>query len=125
LSENTLKTISLSLYMPPKQETFSYDDGNLLSDGQWNYTYDAENRLTQQQTRNTLLALLGATGKGARSQESGAGGQRAESKNQNNPIFSVSFCSNKTEPFNQTMFIHRLHRFSQIQTTQSFICVHP
>ena len=31
---------------PP--EPFAYDaDGNTLSDGRWNYTWDAENRLTK------------------------------------------------------------------------------
>jgi RHS repeat-associated protein len=36
-----------SLYLPQTPEQFQYDlDGNLLSDGRWNYTWDAENRLT-------------------------------------------------------------------------------
>jgi len=35
-----------SLFIPQSPEHFSYDaDGNLLSDGRWNYTWDAENRL--------------------------------------------------------------------------------
>ena len=34
-------------WVHPKSENFTYDaDGNLLSDGLWNYAYDAENRLT-------------------------------------------------------------------------------
>ena len=33
-------------YLPPAQEAFAYDvDGNLLSDGRWNYSWDSENRL--------------------------------------------------------------------------------
>jgi len=35
------------LFVAQTPEHFSYDpDGNLLSDGRWNYTWDAENRLT-------------------------------------------------------------------------------
>lgn len=34
------------LFMPRSVETFTYDDdGNLTSDGRWNYSWDAENRL--------------------------------------------------------------------------------
>jgi YD repeat-containing protein len=34
------------VFVPKTPETFTYDaDGNLLSDGRWNYTWDAENRL--------------------------------------------------------------------------------
>ena len=36
-----------SIYLPQTPENFSYDsDGNLLADGRWNYTWDAENRLS-------------------------------------------------------------------------------
>ena len=35
-------------FVAPATETFAYDDdGNLTSDGRWNYTWDAENRLIQ------------------------------------------------------------------------------
>jgi RHS repeat-associated protein len=35
------------VYVAQTPENYSYDaDGNLLSDGRWNYTWDAENRLT-------------------------------------------------------------------------------
>ncbi|HAB17653.1 MAG TPA: RHS repeat-associated core domain-containing protein [Verrucomicrobiota bacterium] len=35
-----------NVLMPPATQTFTYDDdGNLLSDGLWSYTWDAENRL--------------------------------------------------------------------------------
>jgi RHS repeat-associated protein len=34
------------VFVPKTQEVFGYDwDGNLTSDGRWNYTWDAENRL--------------------------------------------------------------------------------
>ena len=37
---------SKSFFIPPATQAFSYDaDGNLLSDGVWSYSYDAENRL--------------------------------------------------------------------------------
>ncbi len=36
-----------SIFVPKTPEQFSYDaDGNLTSDGRWNYSWDAENRLT-------------------------------------------------------------------------------
>ena len=35
-----------SVFVPQSAETFTYDDdGNLTSDGRWNYTWDGENRL--------------------------------------------------------------------------------
>ena len=40
------------LLLPQTPETFLYDqDGNLLQDGLWNYTWDAENRLTRMVSR--------------------------------------------------------------------------
>jgi RHS repeat-associated protein len=39
-------TVSGNVFVPKTQEAFGYDlDGNLTSDGRWNYTWDAENRL--------------------------------------------------------------------------------
>jgi RHS repeat-associated protein len=39
-------TNSGNLFVPPTPEQFTYDlDGNLLTDGRWTYTWDAENRL--------------------------------------------------------------------------------
>jgi RHS repeat-associated protein len=36
------------VFVPRTPEQFTYDDdGNLLSDGRWNYSWDAENRLTK------------------------------------------------------------------------------
>jgi RHS repeat-associated protein len=44
--------LSGHLFLPATPESFSYDlDGNLLSDGRWNYTWDAENRLVSMVTR--------------------------------------------------------------------------
>ena len=37
--------ITGNAYVPRTPENYSYDaDGNLLSDGRWTYTWDAENR---------------------------------------------------------------------------------
>jgi RHS repeat-associated protein len=37
-----------NVFLPQTPESFSYDsDGNLTSDGRWNYVWDAENRLIQ------------------------------------------------------------------------------
>ena len=42
------ETTSGNLFSPPATENYAHDlDGNLLSDGRWNYTWDAENRLRQ------------------------------------------------------------------------------
>jgi RHS repeat-associated protein len=39
-------TVTGNAFVPKTQELFAYDtDGNLKSDGRWNYTWDAENRL--------------------------------------------------------------------------------
>jgi RHS repeat-associated protein len=41
-----VSTASGSVYAPPQQETLTYDDdGNLVSDGRWQYTWNGENRL--------------------------------------------------------------------------------
>jgi RHS repeat-associated protein len=41
------------VFVPKTPETFTYDaDGNLLSDGRWNYTWDAENRLVKVESRS-------------------------------------------------------------------------
>jgi RHS repeat-associated protein len=43
-----------NLFLPKNQEVFGYDlDGNLTSDGRWNYTWDAENRLTRMVANTT------------------------------------------------------------------------
>jgi RHS repeat-associated protein len=43
------------VFVPPAIETFVYDDdGNLSSDGRWNYTWDAENRLTSVEALPTV-----------------------------------------------------------------------
>ncbi len=39
------------VYVAKSPEQFTYDaDGNLLSDGRWNYTWDAENRLVKMES---------------------------------------------------------------------------
>jgi RHS repeat-associated protein len=47
------------VFVPETPESYSYDlDGNLLSDGHWNYTWDGENRLIAL-TNNANIALAG------------------------------------------------------------------
>jgi RHS repeat-associated protein len=44
--------LSGHLFLPATPESYQYDlDGNLLSDGRWNYTWDAENRLASMVTK--------------------------------------------------------------------------
>lgn len=45
------------IFVPETPETYSYDaDGNLLSDGRWNYAWDGENRLIAQETTSGAVA---------------------------------------------------------------------
>jgi hypothetical protein len=42
-----------AVFLEQSPEAFTYDaDGNLLSDGRWDYTWDGENRLIQMETRS-------------------------------------------------------------------------
>ncbi len=44
-----------SIFIPGRPEYFTYDlDGNMLSDGRWNYTWDAENRLASMTVNTTV-----------------------------------------------------------------------
>jgi hypothetical protein len=44
-----------NIFLPQTPENYTYDlDGNLLSDGRWNYTWDAENRLIGMQALSTV-----------------------------------------------------------------------
>jgi RHS repeat-associated protein len=46
-------------FVPESPEAFTHDDdGNLLSDGRWQYTWDAENRLVAMETRTNLPASI-------------------------------------------------------------------
>ena len=49
---NTIRTMQRGkAYVEATPESFTYDvNGNLLSDGRWNYTWDAENRLVEVET---------------------------------------------------------------------------
>ena len=50
---NDSTSTSGHVFVPKTPETFTYDaDGNLLSDGRWNYTWDAENRLVKVESRS-------------------------------------------------------------------------
>jgi RHS repeat-associated protein len=43
-------TVTGNVWVPQTPEAFTYDnDGNLLTDGRWTYTWDAENRLVKQE----------------------------------------------------------------------------
>ena len=45
------------MFLPQTPEIFTHDaEGNLTSDGRWNYTWDAENRLIQQETLESVPA---------------------------------------------------------------------
>jgi RHS repeat-associated protein len=47
--------ISGNVFIPGSPESFTYDaDGNLKSDGRWNYTWDSENRLIRMVARTTV-----------------------------------------------------------------------
>lgn len=49
--EDAVMQSNSDVYLPKSVETYNYDaDGNLTSDGRWNYTWDAENRLRSMQT---------------------------------------------------------------------------
>ena len=51
---NDSTSTSGHVFVPKTPETFTYDaDGNLLSDGRWNYTWDAENRLIEMTSHAT------------------------------------------------------------------------
>jgi RHS repeat-associated protein len=46
-------TVTGNLFVPRTPEPFSYDlDGNMTSDGRWNYTWDADNRLVKVESRS-------------------------------------------------------------------------
>jgi RHS repeat-associated protein len=48
-------TVSGNVFLAQTPEGFSYDtDGNLVSDGRWTYTWDAENRLIQMAARTAV-----------------------------------------------------------------------
>lgn len=54
-TNNIVVTNFGSAFLPQTPEAYTYDaDGNLLSDGRWTYTWDAENRLIQMVGLNTL-----------------------------------------------------------------------
>jgi RHS repeat-associated protein len=55
ISEGTTN-VSLPAFLPAALQKFQYDyDGNLTDDGHWQYTYDAENRLTFMQIDQAAL----------------------------------------------------------------------
>jgi RHS repeat-associated protein len=51
-----VKSVEKTAFIPPAWEAFTYDnDGNILSDGVWNYTWDAENRLVAMETKSVVI----------------------------------------------------------------------
>ncbi len=55
VTESGQAPVSGNLFVPQTPEQFTYDlDGNLLSDGRWSYTWDAENRLLGLQALSTV-----------------------------------------------------------------------
>jgi RHS repeat-associated protein len=58
VTEVNAATNTGNIFVPQTPETFTYDaDGNLLSDGRWNYSWDAENRLVGTTANNTNPAV--------------------------------------------------------------------
>ncbi len=55
--QDAIMQATRSVFVPRTPEIFSYDlDGNLISDGRWSYTWDAENRLIAMQTLPAAIA---------------------------------------------------------------------
>lgn len=51
-----IRSDTKAFFIPKSLQSFSYDDdGNLLSDGVWTYTYDAENRLVAMEHCNEVI----------------------------------------------------------------------
>lgn len=51
-----IRTDAKPYFVPKWEQVFVYDDdGNLISDSVWDYTYDAENRLVSMETRSEVL----------------------------------------------------------------------
>ena len=49
-------TVSGNVFVPRTREQFAYDyDGNLINDGRWAYTWDAENRLVAMTNNNATV----------------------------------------------------------------------
>jgi RHS repeat-associated protein len=54
------KTVTGRFFVPKSPEIFEYDfDGNLLRDGRWSYTWDAENRLIRMDTHSSVTSVVG------------------------------------------------------------------
>ncbi len=57
LSEDIYNRETRTSFVPPSSESYNHDfDGNLSNDARWDYTYDAENRLVQMQTKAAAVA---------------------------------------------------------------------
>jgi RHS repeat-associated protein len=57
LTNDVVATNKGKVFLPQTPELYAYDvDGNLTGDGQWVYTWDAENRLVQMETKASAVA---------------------------------------------------------------------
>ena len=60
-------TESGSTFVPKTSEIFAYDaNGNLTSDGRWNYTWDVENRLIKMATESGVAVTIKKKGNSPR-----------------------------------------------------------
>ena len=54
-----IKTLARTAFLPPAWQPLTYDaDGNLLDDGVWKYTWDAENRLIVIATKPEAIGAI-------------------------------------------------------------------
>jgi YD repeat-containing protein len=78
-----ITNITGNIFLPQSPENFGYDnDGNLTSDGRWNYTWDGENRLS------TIVARTGAGPQQSMKFEYDSQGRRIGKKAWNNLTFN-------------------------------------
>ncbi|WCJ60954.1 hypothetical protein NXS98_07495 [Fontisphaera persica] len=76
-TNDLLRTNFGRLFVPPYNESLQYDaDGNLQSDGQWSYVWDAENRLIAQETAMAAVARGAAAEAGVWLRWAGAAGEQ-------------------------------------------------
>ena len=97
--------VSGARFVPRSPEAFTCDaDGNLLSGGRWSYTWDAENRLIQMETRPGAISAGAPRERLLFSYDSGSRRFRKEVQRWNRDIFdlryqpSASFCLRRMEP---------------------------
>lgn len=55
---DVVTSVAGHVFVPKSPETFSYDDGNMLLDGRFAYSWDNENKLIASETRTNLCASV-------------------------------------------------------------------